>query len=157
MAPPIRILTRPGCRRLISLQEFHFHAGIRNLFRSTVHVDTVFVKGMELNIPPKENRQEFTSMSSQTRKMSIIVDKFVCEDTKLLINTLKPGKPPLEFAIGDLRMKDIGPGQPMRFDATLVNPKPVGNIHSTGLFGPWDESSPRDTPVQGNIPSVTPI
>jgi len=139
----------PGVQALISLQEFHFHAGVRNLFRSNVHVDTVYVKGMELNIPPKENRQEFTSMSSQTRKMSIIVDKFVCEDTKLLINTLKPGKPPLEFAIGDLRMKDIGAGQPMRFDATLVNPKPVGNIHSTGLFGPWDESSPRDTPVHG--------
>ncbi|MGA7322236.1 MAG: hypothetical protein WBW98_17150 [Candidatus Sulfotelmatobacter sp.] len=139
----------PGVQALISLQEFHFHAGVRNLFRSNVHLDTVYVKGMELNIPPKENRQEFTSMSSQTRKMSIIVDKFVCEDTKLLINTLKPGKPPLEFAIGDLRMKDIGAGQPMRFDATLVNPKPVGNIHSTGLFGPWDESSPRDTPVQG--------
>jgi len=139
----------PGVQALISLQEFHFHAGVRNLFRSNVRVDTVYVKGMELNIPPKENRQEFTSMSSQTRKMSIIVDKFVCEDTKLLINTLKPGKPPLEFAIGDLRMKDIGAGQPMRFDATLVNPKPVGNIHSTGLFGPWDESSPRDTPVHG--------
>jgi len=139
----------PGVQALISLQEFHFHAGVRNLFRSNVHLDTVYVKGMELNIPPKENRQEFTSMSSQTRKMSVIVDKFVCEDTKLLINTLKPGKPPLEFAIGDLRMKDIGAGQPMRFDATLVNPKPVGNIHSTGLFGPWDESSPRDTPVQG--------
>jgi hypothetical protein len=139
-----------GVQPLISLQEFHFYTGVRNLFRSAVHVDTVYVKGMELNIPPKEDRQEFTSMSSWTRKMSIFVDKFVCEDTKLLINTSKPGKPPLEFAIGDLRMKDVGPGQPMRFEATLVNPKPVGDIHSTGLFGPWDENSPRDTPVQGD-------
>jgi hypothetical protein len=139
-----------GVQPLISLQEFHFHTGVRNLFHSAVHVDTVYVKGMELNIPPKEDRQEFTNMSSRTRKMSIFVDRFVCEDTKLLINTSKPGKPPLEFAIGDLRMKDIGPGQPMRFEATLVNPKPVGDIHSTGLFGPWDENSARDTPVQGN-------
>ncbi len=139
-----------GVQPLISLQEFHFHTGVRNLFRPKVHVDTVYVKGMELNIPPKENRDEFTNMSSRTRKMSIFVDTFVCEDTKLLINTSKPGKPPLEFAIGELRMKDIGPGLPMRFEATLVNPKPVGDIHSTGLFGPWDESSPRDTPVQGD-------
>ncbi len=139
-----------GVQPLISLQEFHFHAGIRNLFRSAVHVDTVYVRGMELNIPPKGQRQELTNVSSRAGKMSIFVDKFVCEDTKLLINTSKPGKPPLEFAIGDLRMKDIGPGQPMRFDATLVNPKPVGDIHSTGLFGPWDENSPRDTPVQGD-------
>jgi hypothetical protein len=140
----------PGVQPLISLQEFHFHTGVRNLFRPSVHVDTVYVKGMELNIPPKEQRAEVKNMGSRTGKMTVFVDKFVCEDTNLLINTSKPGKPPLEFAIHDLRMKDIGPGQPMHFDATLVNPKPVGDIQSTGLFGPWNEYDPRDTPVQGD-------
>src|ERR1035438_6455715 len=82
--------------------------------------------------------------------MSITVDRFVCADTKLIINTDKPGKPPLEFDIGDLRMKDIGPGQPLRFDATLVNPKPVGNIKSTGVFGPLNEENPRDSAVGGD-------
>jgi AsmA-like C-terminal region len=139
----------PGVQPLISLEKFHFHTGIRNLFRPAVHVDTVYVKGMELNIPPKGNRAQFREMGSRSRKISVFVDKFVCEDTKLLINTSKPGKPPLEFAIHDLRMKDIGPGQPMHFDATLVNPKPVGDIQSTGEFGPWNEYDPRDTPVQG--------
>jgi hypothetical protein len=145
----------PGVQALISLQEFHFHTGIRGLFGPAIRVDTVYVKGMELNIPPKKDRREFKDMSSRTmtsriRKLSIFVDNFVCEDTKLLINTSKPGKPPLEFAIGNLRMKDIGPGQPMRFEATLVNPKPVGDIQSKGFFGPWDEKEPRNTPVQGD-------
>ncbi|MGA9390814.1 MAG: hypothetical protein WBV69_10245 [Candidatus Sulfotelmatobacter sp.] len=140
----------PGVQPLISLQQFHFHTGVRNLFRSVVHVDTVYVKGMQLNIPPKEDRQGFKGMSSQTTKMSVVVDKFVCEDTALFINTSNPNKPPLEFAISDLRMQDIGRGLPMRFEATLVNPKPVGDIHSVGLFGPFYETSPRDTPVQGN-------
>jgi hypothetical protein len=141
----------PGVQALITLQEFHFHADIRNLFRSTVHVDTVYLKGMELNIPPKESRREFTKkMRSQTRKLSVVVDRFVCEDTRLLINNSNPSKPPLEFAISNLKMKDIGQGQPLHFDATLVNPKPVGNIQSTGLFGPWHEDDPRDTPVQGD-------
>jgi hypothetical protein len=140
----------PGVQPLISLQEFHFHTGIRNLFRPTVHVDTVYVKGMELNIPPKGQRQELGHMTSPHRKLTVFVDNFVCQDTKLLINTSKPGKPPLEFDISDLRMKDIGPGSPMSFEATLVNPKPVGNIRSDGMFGPFHESDPRDTPVQGN-------
>jgi len=91
-----------------------------------------------------------TNVGSKTGKMAIVVDKFVCEDTRLIINTSKPGKAPLEFAISDLKMKDIGRGEPLQFDATLVNPKPVGNIHSTGLFGPWQQDSPRDTPVQGD-------
>jgi len=82
--------------------------------------------------------------------MTIVVDQFICEDAKLVINTSRPGKPPLEFAIGDLKMKDVGPGQPFHFDATLVNPKPVGDIQSKGLFGPWQQDNPRDTPVQGD-------
>lgn len=140
-----------GVQPLISIREFHFHTGIRNLFRPVVHVDTVYVKGMELNIPPKESRRAFTSkMKSQTRKISVIVDRFVCQDTDLLINNSNPEKAPLEFAIGDLKMKDIGAGLPMHFDATLVNPKPVGDIHSTGLFGPFHEDDPRETPVQGD-------
>lgn len=140
----------PGIQPLISIDQFHFHTGIRTLFGPQIHVDTVFVKGMNLNIPPKESRAELTDMSSGKKKMTVFVDKFICEDTNLLINTSKPGKPPLEFAIHDLHMKDIGPGQPMSFDAKLVNPKPVGDIHSTGLFGPWNVDDPRDTPVQGD-------
>jgi hypothetical protein len=115
-----------------------------------MHVETVYVKGLELNIPPKGNRQEMTNMGSRSPKTTIYVDQFVCEDTKLVINTSKPGKPPLEFAIVNLKMKDVGPGQPFQFNATLVNPKPVGNIQSSGLFGPWQQDSPRDTPVQGD-------
>ena len=140
----------PGVQALIGIQEFRFQTPLRNLFRSPMHIDTVYVKGLELNIPPKGNRQEMTNMRSKTGKMTIFVDKFVCQDTKLVINTTKPGKPPLEFAISELKMKDIGPGQPLQFDATLVNPKPVGDIQSNGYFGPWQPDSPRDTPVQGN-------
>ena len=140
----------PGVQALIGIQEFRFQTPLRNLFRSPMHIDTVYVKGLELNIPPKGSRQEMTNMRSKTGKMTIFVDKFVCQDTKLVINTIKPGKPPLEFAISDLKMKDIGPGQPMQFDATLVNPKPVGDIQSNGLFGPWQPDTPRDTPVQGS-------
>lgn len=140
----------PGVQALIAVQEFRFQSSLRSLFRSPMHVDTVFVKGLELNIPPKGQRGEMTSMNSKKSKLSIIVDKFICEDTKLLINTVKPGKPPLEFAISDLKMKDVGPGLPFQFTANLVNPKPVGDIQSSGLFGPFQEESPRDTPVQGN-------
>ena len=140
----------PGVQPLIGVREFRFQTALRNLFRSPMHVGTVYVKGLELNIPPKENRRQMTSMGSRTPKMTIVVDQFICEDAKLVINAVKAGKPPLEFAIGNLKMKDIGAGLPMQFNATLVNPKPVGNIQSTGLFGPWQQDSPRETPVQGD-------
>jgi len=40
-------------------------------------------------------------------------------------------------------------GQPLRFDAILTNPKPVGDIHSSGFFGPWHADDPRSSAVQG--------
>jgi hypothetical protein len=144
--------TEAGVQPLISLQEFQFQTGLLNLFRSPMHVDTVHVKGMVLNIPPKEDRRQLDSMGEPGKKMkmTITVDKFDCEDTQLIINTRKPGKAPLDFEISHLNMKEIGPGQPLYFEATLVNPKPVGNIKSDGTFGPFREDSPRETPVAGD-------
>jgi hypothetical protein len=137
-----------GMQALISLQEFRFHTSLRSLFRSPMHVETVYVKGLVINIPPKKDRGEMKKIGSGAPHLSITVGKFVCQDTKLLINTSKPGKPPLEFAISNVTMTDIGP-QPLQFEATLVNPKPVGDIQSSGQFGPWQQDNPRDTPVQG--------
>ena len=147
--------TESGVQALISIQEFRFRTGLVGLFHSPMRVATVYVKGMELNIPPREDQRRLSEMRDSSgqkinkMKMSIFVDKFVCEDTRLVVNTYKPGKEPLVFQISQLDMKEIGPGQPLRFDATLVNPKPVGNIKSAGSFGPFRENSPRETAVAG--------
>lgn len=139
-----------GVQPLLSIREFHFQTSLRNLFREPMKLDTIFVSGLTFNIPPKKDRKEMRSLRRRGQKMSIAVAHFVVTDTKLVINTEKPGKAPLEFDISDLRMTDIGPGQPLRFDATLVNPKPIGDIHSTGRFGPLNEVSPRDSAVEGD-------
>ena len=138
-----------GVQPLLEIGEFRFQTALRSLFREPMHVDTIFVGGLTVNIPPKNDRQQMTNMRQQGGKMRIAVDHFVCSGTKLLINTSRPGKPPLVFDISDLRMRDIGPNQPFRFEATLVNPKPVGDIRSTGLFGPLNEASPRDSAISG--------
>ena len=166
---------QPGVQPLLKIDEFRFQTALRSLFREPMRVDTIYVRGLTMNVPPAHDRQQMRNLvqsqedqpqESQSQenqpqenqrgqkqpreKMSIAVDSILCEDTKLLINTSKPGKPPLEFDISDLRMKEIGPGQPLRFEATLVNPKPVGDIRSTGQFGPLNEASPRDSNVTGN-------
>jgi hypothetical protein len=90
-----------------------------------------------------------TKLGPEGGKIKILVDSFVCDEAQLIINTLKPGKLPLEFDIKNLKMTSIGPDRPMHFDADLTNPKPVGNVLSSGSFGPWQADSPRDTPVNG--------
>jgi hypothetical protein len=138
-----------GVQPLLSIGEFRFQTGLRDLFREPMHVDTIFVDELTMNIPPKNDRQQMSSMRRRGGKMSITVDHFLCTDTKIIINTMRPNKPPLLFDIAGLHLKDIGPGLPLRFEATLLNPRPVGDIQSTGLFGPLNEQSPRDSAVQG--------
>jgi len=138
---------QPGVQPLITVDEFRFSAGMFNLLHTPMRVHRLYLKGLELNIPPREQSAE--GISLKKRKIKIYVDEFVCEQARLVINTLKPDKLPLEFVIANLDMKEIGPGQPLRFIATLVNPKPVGHIQSSGLFGPWQADDPRSTPVRG--------
>jgi hypothetical protein len=138
-----------GIQPLIAIKEFRFTASILNLLHTPMRVHHIYLNGLELNVPPKEQPPS-GGEGLKPGKIKINVDEFHCEQARLVINTLKPGKLPLEFAISNLLMKEIGPGQPLHFDATLVNPKPVGDIQSRGFFGPFDPDRPRSTPVRGS-------
>jgi hypothetical protein len=139
----------PGIQPVIAVQEFRFRASILNLLHAPMRIHRVYLQGLELNVPPRQQRKE-DGLGLKKAKITIYVDEFLCEQARLIINTLRPDKQPLEFDIRRLRMQQVGPGQALRFDATLINPKPVGEIQSSGRFGPWQPDEPRDTPVQGS-------
>jgi hypothetical protein len=140
----------PGVQPLISTQEFRFTSDIPSLLHTPMKINRVYLRGLELNIPPKSQRRQASGwVDWRKSRIDILVSEFICDEANLIINTSRPDKPPLEFNIKNLEMHDIGPGQPMRFTANLINPKPVGNIQSTGLFGPWQPDDIRSTPVQG--------
>ena len=140
---------QPGMQPLIGVVRFQFRAGFWGLIHTPMHVHTVSLQGLQLNLPPKGQRGEMKPMEPHGGKIKIVIDSLVSDTAQLVINTDKPGKLPLVFAIQHLKMNSVGPAQPMHFDADLINPKPVGNIHSTGTFGPWQADNPRDTPVRG--------
>ncbi len=141
---------------MVSVNSFEFRTGIRQLMEPTTRVQTVRVQGMRLNIPPKGERGPLLARGQPPQepgqpkpKTKLIVDQIVCSDATLTIETNKPGKQPLVFNIRDLTLRDVGAPGPMPFEARLVNPKPVGDIHSTGHLGDWNQDEPRDTPLDG--------
>ncbi len=139
---------------MLSVRRFEFHAGLFDLFRPTMHVGVVKVDGMKLNIPPKQERGPLVPHNGPNDpdklKRSIVLDEIMVSDMALTIETNKPGKLPLLFEIHDVTLHDVGPGKAFPFEAFLVNPKPLGDIHSTGHFGPWNNDNPRDSPVDGD-------
>jgi hypothetical protein len=134
---------------LISLGQFSFHANVMGLFRKPMHVGTVKVRGMTISIPPKEMRQQGAKSNRHIGKIKIVVDQIDCDDSNLIIGTRKPNKDPKEFDLSHIVMRNVGPNAPWRYDATLVNAIPKGNIHAVGTFGPWVNESPGDSAVTG--------
>ena len=62
-----------------------------------------------------------------------------------------PGTPPLTFLVGALRLEHIGDRRPVSFHVSLHNPKPSGDIHSDGEFGPVVQRDVGETPVSGTF------
>jgi len=125
----------PGIQPLIAIGEFHFLTGLRNLFLQPMRIDTVFVQGFTMNVPPKNDPKEMANFLPRVKER-IAVDKFIFSDAQILVNAKNPNKLPLKFDISDLRLKSTGQGRPLRFAAKLINPRPMGNIDSRGFFGP---------------------
>jgi hypothetical protein len=133
-----------------SIKSFSFHTSYGYLLRTPMTIGHVSVSGLRINLPPKSQRKQLPGViEPNNAKMSIFVDEFDVSDAVLVLGTDKPGKVPLEFDIHNLVLRSVGGGQPMHFVATLTNPKPVGDIQSSGYFGPWNTEEPRDSPVGG--------
>jgi hypothetical protein len=153
LAGPTKPDARPNAPPMLTVDSFEFVTGWRELLRPTTRVVSVKVRGLQVNIPPKEERGVAMPDDPKRRgqpKLGIAVDTIECTDAKVVIETSKPEKKPLEFAISRLVLKDVGAMQPFRYEAVLVNPKPVGQVRSTGHFGPWQDDDPRDTPLDGS-------
>jgi hypothetical protein len=171
---PNRFLTN---QPFISIAKFTFRVSWLSLVKTPMHVGEVEVEGMTINIPPKEQRGQTAAgsppapvspgavsppMGTQTAAaptnpkdghkpgIKMYVDEVIIQNLRILIGTSKPGKLPLDFEVSKITLHSVGPGKPMQFEATLVNPKPIGDIQSSGYFGPFNQESPGDSPVWGS-------
>jgi len=143
---------------MISVDSFEFQTDFKELFEATTRIVQVNVRGLQLDIPPHGMGRvaggEADTPDNPKRKgqpkISLVVGKIVCTGSRLVIETNKPGKLPLVFNIASITLTDVGAKRPLTYDATLTNPKPAGDIHAAGHFGPWQADEPRDTPIDGD-------
>ena len=148
LAGPTRPDARPNGTPMVSVNSFEFRTGLRELLRPTTRVVLVKVEGLEVHIPPKKEETVREEIKKQPAP-GILLDRIECTNAKVVLETRKPGKEPLVFSVSRLILKDVGVAKPLNYEAELINPKPVGDIRSTGRIGPWQSDEPRDTPVEG--------
>ena len=145
---------------LIQLAEFAFHAPLRYKAGVPVDIRDIRLKGLNIRMPPKSHflhlqppEGEGTANAKLAGSPSSIkfrIGSVECTNADLILETSKPGKLPREISIARLKVTDIVPGEPIHFEAELTNPIPVGTIHTTGTFGPWQVSDPGESSVAGN-------
>jgi AsmA-like C-terminal region len=152
LAGPTKPDARPNAPPMLTVESFEFRTGWRELLKPSTRLVMVKVHGLQLNIPPKQEREAMPDDPKRKGQsaLGVLVDRIECTDAKIVIETSKPDKKPLEFNVGRLILTDVGAKKPLNYEAELVNPKPVGNVHSTGHFGPWQGDNPRDTPLDGS-------
>jgi hypothetical protein len=147
----IRYHNRSDLPPMFRVQRFSFHLGLLGIWRAPHHISGIYVENMTITLPPRgEKKAKPPEAEHQQNKVpSVIVDQIVINDTDLVIVPKKEGKEPLDWDIHDLVLKSVGADKPFDFRGNLTNAKPVGEIATTGKFGPWDADEPGDSPVSG--------
>jgi hypothetical protein len=136
----------------IAIKHFTAEANPLELLHGPIHVHSLKLQGLVINIAPKsESGGEGNAKPKKLRHLAnFVIDRVEADGTLLYILSKNPDRDPMEFDIRKLALKSAGIGQPMRFQAELTNPKPPGDIHSNGKFGPWNMDDPSATPVGGH-------
>lgn len=134
---------------MLSVDSFSFRTSIHDLVLLRAHLAHVEVDGMELHVPPDRRELLPKPAGSNRLKVHLTVGEIHCARAKLVLETARPGREPLEFDIQDLVLRDAD-GRGMTYVAQLINPKPVGDVHAVGHFGPWQGADPRTTLLDGD-------
>ncbi len=141
---------------LFTLKRFSFEVDIGALLDTPKTVNLVTLDELEIQIPPKGERPRLgsggrTAESPEAKNApgGVMIEEVIVRNARLIILPRDKTKVPMSFDIHFLRLESAGKDAAMKYTAVLTNPKPPGEIHSTGVFGPWAAGEPGDTPLGG--------
>ena len=145
---------------LIRLAEFRFRMPLRYERGKPFHISMIQLKGLDIHLPPKSHfgpsAAQNASAGSDTKQtgnlISFVVDAVECNAANFVLETSKPGKLPVDIAIAHLKLSRAGglnATTPADFDAEVTVPKPHGAAHATGTIGPWNQTDPGESAMEG--------
>jgi AsmA-like protein len=147
-------IPKPLMAPLVRLDEFHFHAPLHYTSGQPIHITMVRLKGLDIHFPPRSRMRRASEPKpendSSKPTVSLMIDALDCTDVRFTHESDDPNKVPLEFLISRFRAKKVHSGSPVNFEAIVQNPKPPGEIHTTGSFGPWVVNDPGNSPIRGD-------
>ena len=138
---------------LIRIQRLIIESSYSGMFHSPALINKVHVVGMHVTVPPKAadgKRSEVMPLTAGKSNTSVRIGTLIVDGAVLEVLDESPKKEPYRIEIRRLSLHDVAGQGPFSYDVTLFNPKPPGEIHSAGKFGPWNPQDPAHTPVSGS-------
>jgi AsmA-like C-terminal region len=150
----IRHKGRTDVPPLITIKSFTMHTSLMSAWRR--HVEQVRLEGLEIQIPPGEDRDDTEPPVAKTgahlfKGPPVIVDDLVADDAKLVIIPRDRSRLHRAWVMHRLRVRHVAVDTEMPFETTLTNALPPGEIVTAGTFGPWHRDDPGHTPVEGRF------
>jgi hypothetical protein len=134
----------------IAMSEFEGEVSLVGLLRNPIHVRSLRLEQLEIQIPPKQPDQEKESSQRDEPPPVFVIEELVADGAMLRMHPRNPAKEPLQFDLHELHVLEAGVTEPMRFQALLDNAKPPGTIDTKGEFGPLSIADPGASPVSGD-------
>jgi len=140
---------------LVTINTLRFDFELASARTAPLKIRQVRLENFTLVIPPKGQRPAMPGKDPDVKRPKlksdpVFIDEIHADGMKLVILPKKEGRAPLEFDMRQLRLRSAGALRPIEYRAILTNPKPPGEIDSTGVFGPFDASDPGESPLEGS-------
>src|ERR1700678_341895 len=150
----LRLKGRTDVAPLIQIQRVSFTASLPDVLRKRYTIESVQLDGLQIHIPPKGSgaRPRISGTDVDlAKKYPILIREIHATNGLLSILRDDPKKPPRDFPIQQVVVKNFSFDDPASFHAQLTNPVPEGQIDCAGEFGPWQADEPRHTPVNAKF------
>ena len=138
---------------LAKIRRMTVQANLWGIWRKPVRLSRVTIEGLEISIPPKDERRQRLPSSDvrghSSPEASFVLENVVADGMTLHLIPADPAKDPRNFEFEKLTLKSAALDRPMEFTAKLANWKPPGKIETQGHFGPWFAGEPGETPLDG--------
>jgi hypothetical protein len=134
---------------LFRMKRFSFQVDLGDVFSTRKIVHDVTIDGMEINIPPEDQRPSLDTGGEDQPYTGVVIEDVLITNSILRIVPKDKHKQPLEFDLHRVHLESVAKNASMKYDATIRNAKPPGEIQSKGNFGPWAATEPGDTPLKG--------
>ena len=135
---------------LVSLVAFQFSAPWRFKPGKPIHIARVELRGLSVDLPPRSHfLHSAKSPAPANHAFRFELDAVECDGVRLVLETDKPGRRPLDFELATLRITGLADAS-AHFEAALKIPRPEGRLSTAGTFTPT-AGDPGESPITGDF------